>query len=305
MKNIFTAFLLFIPYFTIAQTGIGTKNPQATLDIASKPVDLSAVDGILPPRLTGNELKSKDNIYGNNQNGTLVFATSPAAPITPKTIEVVKSGYYYYDAIAEKWLAFKNSAENQITTNEISNPLNTITSTVNGISSTTNVVNSISNTSAANSNSLTTTVNGVTGASVNLVKSVSDAVSATNFLTTTVNGISGTPVAIKNIYNSDGTLTDERSVTMAGNRLFFRGNTGTTRFSNSTSGASISHYTDAGRSDIILRAGTSDIQFYVDPNAAAQISAGGTSTSISIGTSSTTNAAPISFFTSTGGGTSG
>lgn len=305
MKNIFTAFLLFIPYFAIAQTGIGTKNPQATLDIASKPVDLSVVDGILPPRLTGNELKNKDNIYGNNQNGTLVFATSSASPTTPKTIEVVKSGYYYYDATAEKWLAFKSSADNQTTTNLITNPINVITSTVNGISSSTNAINSISNTSAANTNTLYTTVNGISGTAVDLVKSVSNSVSSTNFITTTVNGISGTPVAIKNIYNSDGTLTDERSVTMAGNRLFFRGNTGTTRFSNSTSGASISHYTDAGRSDIILRAGTSDIQFYVDPNTAAQISAGGTSTSISIGTSNTTNAAPISFFTSTGGGTGG
>ena len=302
-KNIFITFFLFIPYFAIAQTGIGTKTPQSTLDIVSKPADLLAVDGVLPPRLTGNELKSKDNLYGNNQNGTLVFATSPASPTTPKTIEVVKSGYYYYDATAAKWLAFKSSADIQTTTNLITNPINTITSTVNGISSTANAVNSVSNTSA--DNSLTTTVNGVTGASVNLVKSVSNGVSESNFLTTTVNGISGTPVAIKNIYNSDGTLTNERSVTMAGNRLFFRGTMGFTRFSNSVSGAATMNSTDVGTSSFMARAGTSDVEMYVDPNAAAQIGASGTSTALSLGTTSTTIAAPITFFTSTGGGASG
>jgi hypothetical protein len=299
---------IFITIFSLAfvtiysQVGIDTTEPKATLDVTAKPADLSKIDGIIAPRLSGNELKSKDGLYGPNQNAAFVYATSAASPTTAKTVDVTKSGYYYYDSLLAKWVAFQSSAESGITTNEISNPINTITSIVNGISTTTNAVNVVSNTSAANSNTLTTTVNGVTGTSVNLVKSVSNTVSATNFLTTTVNGVASTPVAVKNIYNSDGTLTGDRTMTMAGYRLYLEGITGTTRFSNDTGGASIAHLASTGRADFIMRAGTSALQVFVDPNAAAQISAGTSSTSLSLGTSGTNAAAPIGFFTSTGGG---
>lgn len=303
-KNIILA-LLAAYQFSAAQVGIDTSEPKATLDVVAKPTDLSKIDGIIAPRLTGDQLKGKDVLYGSDQNGVFVYATSAASPATTKTVEVTKAGYYYYDAVLGKWVTFQSPTGTATTTNVISNPANTITSTVNGISSTTNAVNTVGNTSAANSNTLTTTVNGVVGTSVNLVKSVSNTVSNTNFLTTTVNGISSTPVAVKNIYNSNGTLTNDRTVTMEGNRLYLEGATGTTRFSNSSNGASLAHYTDTGRSDIIMSAGNSEMQFYVDPNAAAQISAGGTSTSLSIGTTTTSAAAPISFFTSTGGGTNG
>jgi hypothetical protein len=302
---------IFITIFSLAfvtiysQVGIDTTDPKATLDVTAKAADLSKIDGIIAPRLSGNELKSKDGLYGPNQNAAFVYATSAASPTTAKTVDVTKSGYYYYDSLLAKWVAFQSSAVSGITTNEISNPINTITSIVNGISTTTNAVNVVSNTSAANSNTLTTTVNGVTGTSVNLVKSLSNTVSATNFLTTTVNGIASTPVAVKNIYNSDGTLTGDRTMTMAGYRLYLEGVTGTTRFSNDTGGASITHAASTGRADLIMRAGTSSIQFFVDPNAAAQISAGTTSTSLSLGTSGTNAAAPISFYTSTGGGANG
>lgn len=305
MKKILLGLIVLSFHAYDAQVGIDTALPNATLDIVAKPTDLSKIDGMIAPRLTGNELKGKDNLYTANQNATIVFATAAASPTTAKTVEVTKAGYYYYDAVLGKWVAFQSSTGSGVTTNVIANPVNTITSTVNGIASTTSAVNTVSNTSAANSNTLTTTVNGVTGTSVNLVKSVSNTVSATNALTTTVNGVASAPVSVKNIYNSDGSLTGDRTMTMAGYRLYIEGVTGTTRFSNDAGGASLTQSASTGRADFIMRAGTSSIQFYVDPNAAAQISAGTTSTSLSLGTSGTNAAAPISFYTSTGGGTTG
>ncbi|WP_262149674.1 hypothetical protein [Chryseobacterium foetidum] len=225
MKKIFITVLSLNFIILFSQVGIDTSEPKATLDVVAKPSDLLKVDGIIAPRLTGNELKAKDNIYGSAQNATFVFATSAASPTTAKTAEVTKAGYYYYDAVLGKWVAFQSSTGAGTTTNVISNPINTITSTVNGISSTTNAVNTVSNTSATNSNTLTTTVNGVSGNSINLVKSVSHALSASNQLTTTINGVNSNAISLNNtnIYTNDGTLTDDRTVTMGDKYLNFEG----------------------------------------------------------------------------------
>lgn len=80
------------------------------------------------------------------------------------------------------------------TTNALSSSGNIMTSTVNGIARNAPVINSISNTISGNT--LTTTVNGISSSSVTLPQSV-------------------------NIYNSDGTLTDHRTVSMNKKELFF------------------------------------------------------------------------------------
>ena len=272
MKNYFIYILTFLfSHLYQSQVGIDVTDPKATLDVAANPTNLSKIDGMIAPRLSGNELKAKDALYGINQNAAIVFATSAASPVTPKTIEITKAGYYYYDAILGKWMTFQSSTGTGTINNIIDNPLNTITSMVNGISSNTKAVNAISN-----------------------------AVSATNFLTTTVNGVASTPVVLKNIYNSDGTLTSSRYVTLDGKRFYLMGTSGHTAFTNDDTGASILNYSATKRSDFLLTAGSSDFQFFVDPNSAAQIFAGRAATSLIIRTSQTNAAAPISFSTSTG-----
>lgn len=179
-----------------AQVGIDTNEPRATLDVTATPSDLAKADGIIAPRLSGNELKAKDNLYGTNQNATFIYATSAASPTSAKTVEVTNAGYYYYDAVLAKWVAFQSSTGTQATTNIISNPANTITSTVNGVSSTTNAVNTVSN-----------------------------SLSSSNQLTTVVNGVSSAPIALTNtnIYSNDGTLASNRTVAMSDKWLNFTG----------------------------------------------------------------------------------
>lgn len=268
-KSIFAVLFVNIQ-IVFAQVGIDNSDPKATLDVTAQPSDLSKIDGIIAPRLTGNELKAKDNLYGALQNATFVFATSASVPSTPKTVEVTKPGYYYYDAGLEKWVTFQTSS------NSIVNPVNTITTTVNGVSANTTAVNTVANT-------LTTG----------------------NQLVTKVNGVESNPVDIRNIYNNNGTLTDERVMTMAGNRLILRGTLGSTLFSNSFNGATLQHTANSGQSTFALRAGTTGMQFFVNPNSDAQISAGDNATSLVIATSGTPTAAPISFLTSSGSGAAG
>jgi trimeric autotransporter adhesin len=88
-------------------------------------------------------------------------------------------------------------------------------------------ISSVSNTSSANS--LTTTVSGVTGSAVNIINTNALSLSGTS-ITSTVNGVASSPLDISsvssNLYNTDGTLSSARTVTMGANNLTFNSTTG-------------------------------------------------------------------------------
>ncbi|MBC7411787.1 MAG: hypothetical protein H7331_04960 [Bacteroidia bacterium] len=81
------------------KVGIGTTSPAATLDIVGAPTTITAVDGLIAPRLTGTDLKAKDAVYTTNQQGAIVYITVPltTATTTVKTENVTAIGYYYFD----------------------------------------------------------------------------------------------------------------------------------------------------------------------------------------------------------------
>ena len=97
-KNISTIFVL-VSTFTFAQVGVNTDAPKATLDIVGTPTDLTKIDGIIAPRISGNSLSSKDSLYNAEQTGTIVYITSGVAIPTAKTINVTTEGYYYFDGV--------------------------------------------------------------------------------------------------------------------------------------------------------------------------------------------------------------
>lgn len=85
------------------RVGINTEQPNATLEIAGKPSDATVVDGVIVPKITGNELFEKSAIYTTAQKGALVYVTT--APSTDKQIGktqyVFEEGYHYFNG--EKW----------------------------------------------------------------------------------------------------------------------------------------------------------------------------------------------------------
>lgn len=91
-----------------AQVGVNTATPSTTLDITGKPANVNTPDGLLPPRLTGDQLKAKDAVYGADQNGVIVYITAPVATSTPKTLNVKNPGYYHYDASNNIWMSLGN-----------------------------------------------------------------------------------------------------------------------------------------------------------------------------------------------------
>lgn len=87
--------------FAYSQVGINTAEPIASLDVTAKNRDGSTAEGIIPPRLTGEQLKAADTKYSALHAGTIVFVTAPVASITEKTRNINAEGLYYFDGT--KW----------------------------------------------------------------------------------------------------------------------------------------------------------------------------------------------------------
>ncbi|WP_053077103.1 tail fiber domain-containing protein [Chryseobacterium sp. BLS98] len=182
------------------------------------------------------------------------------------------------------------------TTHTLSMSGNTLTSNVNGIAPTASVITSNTLTKPT-TNTLRSSVNGVTASpDVTLISSVGNTLSGT-LLSTSVNGITGPTVdlssTMKNIYNSDGTLTSGRTMNMAGNVLTMA-NGGTTSVFNHTFGQAQITNTGTSRGTFTARAGGSILDIYVDNGNAAQIVTSGTTTQLIVGT---TTATPLGLFT--------
>lgn len=111
-KILYVITALLFSSLVFSQVGINTKMPKATLDVEKGNVAANP-DGVLVPRFDVADLESKDTAYGTDQNGTLVFITSNLAGSTAKTEEIEKQGFYYYDAVAEKWKAVGGYAGNE------------------------------------------------------------------------------------------------------------------------------------------------------------------------------------------------
>ncbi|WP_267405282.1 MULTISPECIES: hypothetical protein [unclassified Chryseobacterium] len=112
--------------FAYAQIGINTANPLASLDVVAKKTDGSTAEGILPPRLTGDQIKMGDDRYTSVQAGVIVFATAPVSTSSAKTANITTAGLYYFDGTewqkmisgdpkklnVQSWGDIKSSAQN-------------------------------------------------------------------------------------------------------------------------------------------------------------------------------------------------
>lgn len=86
-----------------AQVGINNESPKANLDITKSAI-ATQPDGLITPRLTGDELKAKDALYTTDQNSTVVYATAPVTTASTKTSNVTTPGFYYYNSAISKWV---------------------------------------------------------------------------------------------------------------------------------------------------------------------------------------------------------
>ena len=95
--------LLFATLSLNAQVGINTVTPETTLDVVGKPNDTSHYDGIIPPRITGDQLAAK--FYTSTKKGAIVFVTAVPSNFSGQVIHVRETGQYYFDG--NLWKAFE------------------------------------------------------------------------------------------------------------------------------------------------------------------------------------------------------
>lgn len=121
MKKVFYSITFVLCTMAFGQVGINSNNPKATLDIVRHPNGVNLPDGVIAPRLTGDQLKAKDALYikttssVDGQTGTVVFVTASVTG-TPagKTINVTSAGYYYFDG--DVWRKLNDSTSSGGTT---------------------------------------------------------------------------------------------------------------------------------------------------------------------------------------------
>lgn len=97
MKRILLCLLfLLLCFAAYCQVGINTVSPNATLDVNGKPSVTSEMDGIIPPRLSGNELNTKT--YTADQTGAMVYILAPRTNSdNGQTSLVTDTGYYFFN----------------------------------------------------------------------------------------------------------------------------------------------------------------------------------------------------------------
>jgi hypothetical protein len=78
-----------------AQVGINTTNPETTLDVVGKPNQTNHYDGIIPPRITGDQLAAKN--YSASKKGAIVYVTIPASILAGQVVHVVEEGFYFFN----------------------------------------------------------------------------------------------------------------------------------------------------------------------------------------------------------------
>lgn len=101
-KNVYSLLASVILGYTVsAQVGIKTDTPQGSLDVAYVSANPASPQGILFPRMTGNEIQGMT--LTPQQNGLFVFATSLPTSQIPRTSLITEPGLYYYFSPEDKW----------------------------------------------------------------------------------------------------------------------------------------------------------------------------------------------------------
>lgn len=130
INRVFTlSFMIIYSLLSHSQVGINTESPKATLDVNAGFKDGRTAEGIIPPRLTGEQIKLADSKFGEDQIGAMVYATSPVSTPSDKTKNITVSGYYFFDGTL--WQILKSQPAWLLTGNSDISSTNNIIGSLN------------------------------------------------------------------------------------------------------------------------------------------------------------------------------
>ena len=140
MKNTFTTAALLFSMTTFAQVGINNTSPKATLDITAK-TSGTKPEGLIIPQLSGDQIRTATAgaVYGTNQKGLIVYASSADTNPTGATANITAAGYYYFDGGAWQRILETSSGDttNDAWVNDTTNSVVKLGTKANGTARTT------------------------------------------------------------------------------------------------------------------------------------------------------------------------
>lgn len=77
--------------------GINTPNPKATLDITAKSDGSSTAEGLMIPRLTGDQIQTMTASIQPGTESLMIYATAVPASPTAKVAKITQPGYYFWN----------------------------------------------------------------------------------------------------------------------------------------------------------------------------------------------------------------
>lgn len=95
MRKLSYLLLVLSTTFFYGQVGINTISPETTFEVVGKADDVNHFDGILPPRITGDQLSKK--LYSTSKKGAVVFVTSPVTNLVGQVTNITEPGLYFFD----------------------------------------------------------------------------------------------------------------------------------------------------------------------------------------------------------------
>lgn len=133
MKKSYFFLAVLCSTFSLAQVGINTTTPNSTFEVAASPLADNKVDGLLIPKISGDDLRSKNNLYNTAQHGTLLYVTIADSVPSGKTVDVLSPGFYFYDSTLQKWTKLNSAVSSAVEPWYIQNTTNPATSNTDSI----------------------------------------------------------------------------------------------------------------------------------------------------------------------------
>jgi len=84
-------------YSQAGKIGINTVNPKATLDLNDKTDGSSQAEGLLIPRLTGDQIQTMTSNIQPGTESLMIYATAAPASPTSKVSKITQPGYYFWN----------------------------------------------------------------------------------------------------------------------------------------------------------------------------------------------------------------
>lgn len=84
-------------YSQAGKIGINTVNPKATLDINAKTDGSSQAEGLLIPRLTGDQIQTMTSNIQPGTESLMIYATAAPGSPTSKVSKITQPGYYFWN----------------------------------------------------------------------------------------------------------------------------------------------------------------------------------------------------------------